>query len=109
MFDSIKRRLGGGGGWGGGGLHGAAENGDEKERVDSFLPPPSSIDYRGSRGWLEWSDFRRKYRPEGGIRFEMRKTYSTTAGGGGGRGSSLYLSLSLSLLANLLSRGVTLI
>lgn len=62
---------------------GAAENGDEKERVDSFLrSSPPSIDYRGSRGWLEWSDFRRKYRPEGGIRFEMRKTYSSTAGEG---------------------------
>lgn len=114
VFDSIKRRL-----EGRKVLYVALWNiSGKRTRRQTVSPLVPSIDYCASRGWVgEWSDFRRKYRPEGGIRFEMRKTYSTTIVGGKENDIS-YFSLSIFLLSLSLflsfyrggsSHGVTLI
>lgn len=95
VFDSIKRRL-----EGRKVLYVALWNiSGKRTRRQTVSPLVPSIDYCASRGWVgEWSDFRRKYRPEGGIRFEMRKTYSTTIVGGKENDIS-YFSLSIFLLS----------
>lgn len=95
VFDSIKRRL-----EGRKVVYVALWNiSGKRTRRQTVSPLVPSIDYCASRGWVgEWSDFRRKYRPEGGIRFEMRKTYSTTIVGGKENDIS-YFSLSIFLLS----------
>ena len=58
------------------------------------------LDGRREREKVE-NDFRRKYRPEGGIRFQMRKTYSTTVDTAGKQRSAVYIYRSFSFFFSL--------